>query len=365
MAKTHSIGSTKPFLPGMTMLDAATLEAMRQASIEAAGRPIGRDSIRILDQFPAKIIASAYADERYMIKPCEVSTADGDSDSQITLALLDAANPRYRYVTATNLAELDTHTHNLPVGAYVWVVKVRDSSSPPKERFLITRSFDSSLPAVAQGNYTGTGGPDPPTVSCKLCADWLGAFPFGSAFTVTLPYNPNSYPNVRTGWVIGVESRGGAYEAKELHLDAPLGDHLLTAVAPAAMRAGWELIGSGGRYLAAFDALVDGFAALGAGGGTSNMHCHEDHNAAHVHEVPAHAHQGNISLTTCTTCTLCYQAGATQTTVLQSIAYQADMTDDSVAFDTLLEDPDLSGLGHSEADHRPLAYVLYLYQRIP
>ncbi|HRR83305.1 MAG TPA: hypothetical protein P5118_24245, partial [Planctomycetota bacterium] len=360
-AKRRNIELTAPFVPGMDSLAAIDLESIRQEVIALTRAEVAKDLVRILDVFPAVIVDEGpsaeadYTDERYWVKRTHVSTSDGDQDSQITLTTLAGDHVRYRHVTATNLAELATNTHHVAIGTFVWVVKVRDESDPPVERFLFTCTPEAIvIPVVAQGDLDDTA--DPPVFSAKLADDWTGASVSGDAFWVMLPYSTGDYPNVRTGDIIGVlptatgttlwlGSAGGGsgadvdvpYCAVTDTANAGIGFGMFWAGADVGdIPEGWEITAEG-RFLVGYAASPDpctNYDTLGNSGGynwhgpSENNHC--DH-AEHCH-CHCHCHCENQALTVQTT-TVC---GTGSTTVVCQVTINNPNTSnaDSVATGT-------------------------------
>lgn len=75
-----------------------------------------------------------YSDERYWIQLAELTNSDSDETSKLTFAVIASTDPRYRYVTGTNLVELADESHNLESGAVVPAMIVFSSSSPTVPR---------------------------------------------------------------------------------------------------------------------------------------------------------------------------------------------------------------------------------------
>lgn len=79
-----------------------------------------------------------YSDERYWLQLAELTNSDSDETSKLTFAVVASPDPRYRYVTGTNLVELAEETHNLASGAVVPTITVFASASPTIPRHVFT-----------------------------------------------------------------------------------------------------------------------------------------------------------------------------------------------------------------------------------
>jgi hypothetical protein len=152
----------------MKHLSADTLEAMRQAILRDPGDP-NIPPGPFVGLWLGKIDATGktpYTNQRYWIKLSEITNTDGDQTTALTIGALDAADPRYLQVTATNLAEQVSGTHLVAEGEFVWGWIRRDKSAPPVVRYFfshpvpITQFFKiaalSPLTGYALTNISGS-----------------------------------------------------------------------------------------------------------------------------------------------------------------------------------------------------------------
>jgi len=279
--------TSQPFKGGGSRDAVGTLNAMLAETKRTAGLPPSPDTYLPEETWLGIIDSTGYAtytDERYFVVKLYCSNDDGDGTTALALTEWTDADPPYRRITATNLKEIDTGTHFLTAGKYVWVHKVWDRSSPePVERWYFDQAIDVH-PAVALGDYTPGA---PCAVAVQLCADWAGGGRHGAALVCMLPYTTGNFPNVRSGDVIGVlpyeHGCANAVVAVTGYLDDPIGTIKAWDGDPGDIADGWEITAEG-KFIVGYleyDTYFDPKDNTGGytyHGQTENNHLdHDDH----------------------------------------------------------------------------------------
>jgi hypothetical protein len=109
---------------------------------------------------PPSGMTGEFSDCRYWIAPATCNNTTADSfDTKINLAETPFAVANYDRYAATNLAELLTMSHTIPVGTFVRVYAINDAGSPASKRYYFSATpspiwakITSSTPASGNTN---------------------------------------------------------------------------------------------------------------------------------------------------------------------------------------------------------------------
>jgi hypothetical protein len=162
-----SIQMVPAFTPKMQRLKAEDLNTILDTCKELVAKTAAAKFEGIAETWLGIIDATDqtdYADERYWVKPAKCTVAAGTNTALLTFAALAAPSIEYQQVTATNLAELAAHSHQLSAGSIIIVCAVHDAQALSVKHYYFWQAGastgTSAIPiklsaSLGSGAYTG------------------------------------------------------------------------------------------------------------------------------------------------------------------------------------------------------------------